>query len=307
MSVKITWKDNDGSVKARGTTKSNTSGQFRYCRLDQGIEAGDVLTGKVGTIARSLTIPRLSIRADRPQDHIVDRAPADSTVTVGVQYWMGINPQQHRTMQVPGDGTFDVLTDGFAGGDDAFVRWRSNATSNAHRVTRWLTVPFVAVWVNRNFFYGSGRPGHKALVGMVPSGSDVPLGDATVAPRPWGSFVGDFLDDDGHLVRVRAGQEIRAFDVAANAYFGVLAVTAFANPSTDRVTGNCGSNSMLHYYIEAYSPSGSRYGLAVGVTGSSSAFSKDLTSRLDLRSGDTVNVQRRLGSGDQVGKMFIVP
>ena len=99
VSVKVTWRDNDGSLKARGTTKSNGSGRFRYCSPDHGIEAGDVLTGKVGTVSRSLTVPRLSVRADRVLDRVTGRAPAGARVTVGIEYWMRDGDGSYREVR----------------------------------------------------------------------------------------------------------------------------------------------------------------------------------------------------------------
>ena len=163
-------------------------------------------------------------------------------------------------------------------------------------MTRSVLVPMVGVWVNRSLFFGAARPGHKVLVELLPDGSDVPLADATVSPRPWGSIFGDFLDDDGHPVRVRVGQTIRALDVASDASFAVPAVTGSATSSTDRVNGSCGG-PYRDYFVEAYSPTFNRYGFVVGTSRADGTFSKDLTSRIDLRAGDTVNIQCRLSTG----------
>lgn len=298
--IKVTWKDSNGSLKHVQVVKSKTNGAFQTtCDYDEQVERGDVFTAKVGTRTRSFTVPALKIGIDRVTDVVSGRGPANTTLTIGLP--------DSDTMEVltTGDGSYDqdvTSVHDIIGYDLVSV---SYATGDGDVVYRALRAPFVMVYRDRADVRMGGRPGRLMTVELYDP--TVLKSDVDCAVGPTGGCWLQFTDEDGHMVRTRAGDRVTAPSIASDLDFIVPAVTTKGVPSTDVLSGTCLAGQSSPYYVEAYRPSGGASVSRSGVTSAMGTYRKDVTSSYDLRSGDKLFSECMLPSGDWVAKLITVP
>ncbi len=93
--VKVDWRDSDGNLKSKHSVTSTGGGTFvSKCELGEFVETGDVLKTTIGTAARSFTVPKLTLTANRQFDTVFgfyDPSPA-SLVVQAITYNGGFAP-----------------------------------------------------------------------------------------------------------------------------------------------------------------------------------------------------------------------
>lgn len=295
--IKVTWKDSDGSLKHVQTVTSKANGTFRTtCDDDELVERGDTFTAKIGTTSRSFTVPRLGFWIDRDSDQIQGKTLSSTTVRVA---W----PTGVAEVNTESDGSFSYDASGdtdLIGSDWVKVSFESTA---GDLVLRWLQVPFVTVFRGRAGIFLRGRPGATIEAQLLDGSTTRAEVDCRVGTSGGCSL--SFIDEDGHLVPARAGDRVVSTDIGAD--FIIPEVTVKGAIGTDVISGTCLAGTSSPFYVEAYRPSGPGFASRSGTTTASGTFSRDITSSMDLRSGDKIYAECQLPSGDWVARFITVP
>ena len=115
--------------------------------------------------------------------------------------------------------------------------------------------------------------------------------------RPVGRF------HDGDLVRALPGDKVQTTGIASDASFTIPAITIATNLATDVVSGVCLPDRP--YQISAWSENHRREASRSGVAGGAGQFRKHLTSDMNLKAGDFVEVACRFVTGDYVSRIAV--
>lgn len=300
--IKVTWKDADGTLKHVQTVKSDSKGRFHTtCDRWEQVERGDVFSAKIGTNpARTFTVPGLGLRIDRADDIVSGKGPASTDLSISLH---GIgNPITTTTAP---DGTYSVDTTSTVDivGSSVVTVWFT--TPNGDYVERAMQTPYLAVYRGRATVFMQGRPGSTVDVQLYDGPTKLANVDCTLDQT--GTCWLQFTDGDGHPVKVRVGDRIVSTDIAADADFIIPAITVSANAGTDVVAGTCDPAGSSLYYVTAWRPVGSAEITRTGMTNGSGKYSVDLTARYDLRAGDKVLQQCATDAGDWIERQITVP
>ncbi|MEA2623706.1 MAG: hypothetical protein QOH61_2616 [Chloroflexota bacterium] len=312
QTIVFLWKDADGVLKSKQTLKSRANGSYdTACDYGEAIEPGDTIKATIGTKTHTLTVPTLTLEANRDSNTVSGFGPDGSTVDVS---WLQVTgfynaANSHAVTEptdVSGAYSHDFTGDGdMKGWDRAGVRWW-----NAHGDSVYLDrqVPTLQVWVGRPdgaSLWGNANPGTAVAVTLEDSTHVVKGSVATGADR-WNHFEGDFIGYHGGRPRAIAGDYVDATaGIGSDAAWQLPSISITANVNTDKVSGICRPND--GWEVDAFSNTANRYGFDAGITTGTGAFNTDLTSQMDLRHGDKVNVYCKMPSGDVSMRHITVP
>ncbi|MFN8622978.1 MAG: hypothetical protein U0869_19745 [Chloroflexota bacterium] len=298
--IKVSWKDADGTFKHVQTVKSKANGMWQTtCDPDESVEKGDVFLARIGTKSRQFVVPPLNVRIDRVTDTISGKAPADTQLKI----------------DLPTKGSKDATSDGggaysynasLAGEDLIGSQWitTSFTTASGDVVERSLQVPYVLAYRGRALIKMVGRPGSIMQVDLQRAASTI--GSVRCALGPTGTCWLSFTDDDGHTVKVQA-DDVIAIQGISDGSFVVRNITVSGVPTTDVISGSCDTNRATPWYLEAYRPVGAGFVSRAGTTTTAGTFSRDVTSKYDLRSGDKVFAECQSPAGDWIARFITVP
>ena len=300
--IKVTWKDSDGSLKHVQTVKSSATGFFQTtCDDSEQVERGDVFTAKIGSSPpRSFTVPALGFHIDRVADTITGKGPALTDLTMAFD---GV-PTTLTTTTL-GDGTFDYDAHGKV---DIIGAGRVTVSFKAGQgdiVQRSLQAPYLAAYRGSADIYMLGRPGSVVEVQLFNGSTNLADVDCTVGPT--GGCWLTFTDADGHPVRAQTGMRVVSTDIASDADFVIPNVTVTGTPSSDVISGTCLTGNPGAYYVTAWRAAGSGSVSRSGTTNAQGKFSTDVTARFDLRSGDKILEECGLATGDWIERRITVP
>jgi len=306
--VVLTWKDSDGGLKNKQTVTSDSGGNFSTnCDSSEQVEVGDTIRVTIGTRSRTLTVPKLTITVDRISNTVSGQGPAGDWVGVqACERAMGCYDASEPTDGTTGAYSHDFSSDvDITGAGYARVNWTSpqgdDIQSNADAQQ-------ILIWEGRTpwggSFNASGPAGLHFTVHLL-NGSLSNIGDGQAVLNARGYSSGDILDSHGARVRAHAGDTIDATDLVSDAYFVLPAISVSGNATTDRVSGTCLPNSP--FWFEAYAPDYSRDTTRSGTTDGTGFFSRKITSSMNLKRGDHIDVECTLSTGDTVAKHITVP
>lgn len=329
--VSLVWRDQDGVSKGKKTIKAEPDGYWQECfSYDGRVAPGDTVKGTVKTTSRTLTVPKLTIAANRVADTVHGKGPAGDTVTAYVDDYAS-NTYSSADEVVATDGTY---SHDFSGDIDILgcvyvsLSWQDSANDQVNRQTSSSCLGFRVGRLSSSYgddqVWGRVRSLAAVEIDLADSG-DTPKAVAYgVGSYPNGYFSTEFGDDDGEPVVVLPGDKISAPTIASDAHFTVPNITASTNLTTDVVSGTCIPNG--YYELNVYGPQqgiraaaqrrallrarpadtdGGRSSYKSGYANGSGHFSKDLTSDMNLRAGDIVNLGCRLVTGDWVQRTVI--
>jgi hypothetical protein len=244
-------------------------------------------------------VPRLGFRIDRVTDEIAGKGPESTTLHLSL-------PGGGDDVTTAADGSFSYDASGIV--DLIGSQWVavSYDTASGDIVYRELQVPFVTVWRGRADIYMKGRPGSMVSVALGDGPTSHSRSRVECRVGPTGGCWLQFTDDDGHMVRARTNDHVES-DVATDADFLIPAVSVKGVTSTDVISGTCLAGESSPFWFEAYRPAGKGYVSRGGMTTSAGTFSRDVTSKLDLRSGDKIYAECQLPAGDWVARFITVP
>ena len=299
--LKLVWRDSAGGLKAKVTMSISPSGTWEYCSASEVIQAGDRVKATVGSITHLLIIPELTLFQNRVTDIYKGRGPAGQMVRLICGLSNGFEPcVQTWRIRVNAEGKWsykpgwDVL-----GRDNMYLRWRSEAGDKVNVIS---IAPYVTATIGKAGFIWATRPGASATVVIRdPSTLDV-RGTATTVGSPLdGSFIGQFRNQLGQKVKVRAG-DILSSDIAADLDYVIGDIHATADTGTQHVTGQCPEE--MQFYVIAYH-NGHEIGFERWWTDEGGTFDADFSGEpTAMVPGDRVRVGCQLETGDWIQKWF---
>ena len=301
----ILWKDASDELKGRATVKADDDGYWWTC-FDVMLEPGDTIKITKGTSSRTVTIPRITAVANRVTNIVRGRGPAGASLELGV--W-GDDDWTEAQETVPGDGRYQHDFTGdfdLVGCNEVQVTWTSDA---GDQVSRSIGVPCIEVVVGRVLGWDAQITGYTRVLGRAEvelrDASDVLKGRAHDGGSAWSGSIHTYFgeDDDGDLVRALPGDKVQTTGIASDASFTIPAITIATNLATDVVSGVCLPDRP--YQISAWSENHRREASRSGVAGGAGQFSKDLTSDMNLKAGDFVEVACRFVTGDYVSRIAV--
>lgn len=312
--VKIEWRDSDGTLKSKHAVSSNGAGEFTTrCEPGELIENGDVLKTTIGTSIRTFTMPKVTAQADRETDVVSGKvSPAPASLFVEVVTYEGgfaLNGWQLLHLSSPAvvSGTFttsgwDSAPD-IRGWDDVYVDW---INARGDTAVRYFAAEGMRIWLRQQFLEVTGNPGQAVSVSLERSAS--PLADSDGRLNRDGRLSADFLDADGDPIRVIAGDEISA-DFAGDASFTVPTMIVSINKTTDDVEVDCGTEAGLGVLVLVHprdlSKVGSRAWYEPGGA-SYTIFDFSSSPAYNIVAGEKVDVFCKLPTGDVFAKSFTV-
>ncbi|MEA2623707.1 MAG: hypothetical protein QOH61_2617 [Chloroflexota bacterium] len=311
--IAFVWKDVGGELKAKVTVKSRANGDYDVPCIDgEAIEVGDTIKATIGTRSHTFTVPRLTLSSNRDDDTVYGLGPAGSSVHVSFYSRTGFDVSEvgfNADEPTGGDGAYshDFTADADVRGWD----WVNVEWSNAHGDLAWIghSTPTLKVWVGRPYrtsAWGSANPGTPVDVLLYDSTLNQ-KGTASGGANRFGYFEGDFIKlNNGGLVRAIPGDSINAVNaVGLDANWDIPSIPVTINAGTDRVSGSCEPDD--GWQVEAYAGDAAIPAIKKGITNGTGGFTTDLTSVMNLKSGDHVNVFCEVYTGDVAGRHITVP
>jgi hypothetical protein len=311
--IAFVWKDSGGALKSKQTVKSRADGSYdSKCDTGEAMEAGDTLKATIGTKSHTFTLPTLTLSSNRDNNTAFGVGPANSSVHVTFESTTGFgisNVSFDYTEPTDGAGGYshDFTSDADMRGWD----WLNVEWVNGHGDLAYVDhyTPTLKIWVGRPdgvSAWGYLNPGAPIDVSLQDS-SHIVKGQASDGADRNGYWEGDFVKpNNGGFVRAIAGDFIDATPyIGSDANWEVPAIPVSATASNDKVSGTCQPSE--GWEVSAYSNVAKRFGTTNGMTNASGAFHTDLTSQMNLQSGDKVDVYCKLVSGDVVARHITVP
>jgi hypothetical protein len=300
----VTLYSADGAFADRSFAMSAANGHW-FVSWDVPVVAGSKIRVAAAGDSRLITVPQLSIRANRVTDVVSGHAPAGSHVLVLV----GHNPTLDAFDQV--SFSANVTADGSG-------RWSRDFTSEVN-IDGNDGVTVVLNKASGDEFATSGRVPYmsirrasSAVIGSVNNGASATLklrrpdgtlrATATLSWKtPGFDLNGYFANSAGHLVAAKAGDKVVA-SFGSNATMVIPAITVAGDASTDTVTGHCIPNAPYQLTLHL---AGGGSSTAYGVTDGSGNV-MDVMGGVEIDDSPTLTC--RFPTGDQVSvNGFIVP
>lgn len=308
--LRVTVRNSAGALQGKGYSQVFEDGFWQFCEfygvIRPGFKIRAVLFNETGTLrTTNVTVPSLSLRLDRATDEAAGSGPAHGTVLVTVTdsqfdpWGDGYFASEEVPVDSAGDWSHDFGNDGInvRGGAQGYVEWW-NAAETVH-VIRGAAAEQIWGWLDTPEFGGYARINEGIDVALRVGATTVGEGHAA-ADWMTGSYWGLLADMGGELYDLVGGEQLSAPAIGNGVNWTVPTGVDSVNTSTDVVTGQCFANG--RYAIQASGPNG--FGTKYGTASASGAFSKDMTSQINLRSGVTVSVVCYTGAGDYIGDTF---
>jgi len=292
----------NGDLVERMSTTSNGSGDWSACFTNPATP-GDKLRATGGGSDRTVTIPVLTLRANRVSDTVSGKWIPSTGMSVCVTHYTYLSSQVGACLPDTSDsnGSYSIdFTSQFNvdGGDYVYATYASG--SDQFQLT--IYVPFMVVSRAEAFVQGALNPGQVATLELQDGATNV-RGTAVVQNGNYNAFSGYFRNAAGNYVRPRPGDIVDA-SFASDAVITIPDITGSGVAATDVVTGHCMPNRPfeLFVYKPNYSDTATRYGISDG----SGNFSRDFSADINLVSGDRIRVTCRYNTGDLVRRYTYV-
>jgi hypothetical protein len=246
--VRVVWKSATGSIKAVVDVTANAGGAWSYCSATRRLAIGDTLRAKSGTAERTLSMPNISLTANRDTDTFRGRGLPNRTATLG--YHAGIFADFWEDVDVTADGAGRWSYSGeegdaiATGGIEAEITW---TTAKGDHLTARTITPYVRVTIGRSFVSGGNQALGTAVVNLRDPLTDQLRGRATTISDEYGSFTGSFVDSAGDPVKARVGDRVVS-PLADSIDWHVPNIEGSASPATDIVEGRCYSSDITPYF-----------------------------------------------------------
>jgi len=264
----VSLLDSSGNPIDRVYVTSDGSGYWS-ANFDTPVVPTDKVKVSAGGEQRTVTVPRLSIRANRVTDVFFGKAPANALLSLSFAHYPTLDPSSYTyhnalvTASGGGDWSLDVtVLANMSGSDNASVFYE-NASGDQFQAS--ATVPYMSVRRGSPALAGDLNVGTTATFELRKSNNDL----RATASASWYSAYGGiqtfFSDSSGNFVPVRATNKVIG-SFATDALITIPAIAFTADVSSDQATGACLPNAPFSLYIRRsdYSASQSRYGTTNG-------------------------------------------
>lgn len=313
----VVWKTAAGRLKASFHTTSDGDGTFYAPKIvcaQLRLVVGDTLKMTFPNVARTFTVPRLTVNFNRSTNVISGLAPPSSSVALDVaRPWLvqseGTEIDCSATVHVGGAGTWSLdattLTAGGncpsdydpIGGDEAAVFWTS---PKGDTVFRLGYAHFALVTIGASTITGAVGAGQSVKVeernptgGL--RGSLLRHGDGS------GQFYGTLKNAGGTPIKVRIGDSVDG-NWAGSVAFKVPTLAITWDTGANSVRGRCMPNAR---YGLIYHHDGSSY-VSNGVT-DGAGMTSSIVPGNTLTSGDGAILICARKSGDVIDRVSVLP
>jgi hypothetical protein len=245
--VHVVWRGATGTIKAIVDVQTNLGGGWSYCSATRRLAVGDTIRAKSGTADRTITMPNITLTANRDTNTFRGRGLPGKTATLW--YHAGIFADFYEDAEVTADGVgrwsfSDGESVGASGGIEAEIHW---TTAKGDTLTARTIVPYVRVTIGRPFVGGGNQALSPAVVNLRDPLTDQLRGRATATSDDWGVFAGRFVDNAGNPVNARVGDRVDSV-LADSIDWHVPNIEGSASPATDIVEGRCYSSEITPYF-----------------------------------------------------------
>ena len=293
----VTLRTPGGTVRGSFRTTSDEAGFWGGCfpfATNVSINGGDRLRIVAGSLARSLTVPRLEPRTNRVTDVISGIARPGATVDIVVEHRASFRQASSHEFAVRADaeGRFRVDTTS-----------RVDVLGNDFVVVLYEDGPdaFGALAVAPNMVVGNGS---NTVTGSVNNGTDLTLwlrnasgvnkAVVTAGPIMFGFFQVSMFRSDGRAAYAEPGDRLIG-SFSSDARVRIPSSFLRGDAGTDVIEGRCMANAS--YELVADSLVG-RFERFTGTTDAEGRVRRDVTSRMNLRRGYELQLTCLYPTGD---------
>lgn len=299
------WLLDGSEVLSRRTATSNVDGEGWVC-FDYTIASGHkVRIRQAGLTARTMTVPNVSIRADRVTDVVSGNAPAGSQVWIYVDVFKTgtytFSKTIERVVTASGAGAWTsnlASAGGIRGGDHA---WAAIETAAGDSVVADLWVEHMGVYRGGAYAYGYINRGEVVKVTLRTSAGALRGTSTLTQIYADGDAKAAFWSASDQLVYVRAGDKVTG-SFAGDAALTVPSMKVSGDAAADTVTVSCpgmvGQGVRLYVKPASGSASLERF----GVVSAAGTRTWSLGTALDLKLGDYLQATCKTDPGDEVGR-----
>jgi hypothetical protein len=295
--VEVAVRDASGKLLGRGLADSY-DGYWEFYGFPGNVKAGYKIkatsfnkNGQLEVV--KLTVPQLTIAVDRNSNTVSGKGPAGKNVQVSLydprwEHW-GESYQVTEVAHVDGTGTYsyDFGADGIniRGGAEAMVTW-SNAARTAD-VWRYGYAARIMLGLDDAYFWGTTRRNVHVEATLRDATSNV-LAVGHAVGYSVGYFDGAFADAQYEDYVPKAGDRLTAPAIDADVDWQIPAGISTVDVTTDKVSGHCFPNGRYQIYVA--DPRTYEEAWKYGNANAGGAFTKDMTSAINVRSNSYVEV-----------------
>jgi hypothetical protein len=313
----VVWKTAAGRLKASFNTTSDGDGTFYAPKVvcaQLRLAVGDTLKMTFPYVARTFTVPMLTVNFNRSSNVISGSAPPSSSLALNVvRPWLarseGTEIDCDTTVHVGGTGTWSLdattLSTGGncpsdydpIGGDQATVFWTS---PKGDTVFRYGYAHFVLATIGDSSITGAVGAGQSVKVEeRNPSGGF--RGSLDRRGDGSGQFHGTLKNASSTLIKVRIGDTVDG-NWAGSVAFKVPTLAITWDTGANSVRGRCMPNARYGF---VYHHGGESYG-GNGVT-DGAGMTSSIVPGITLTSGDSASLICARSSGDLVERFSVLP
>lgn len=304
--VRVELRSSGGALLDSATAHAQDS-EWYVC-LDRGVAVGNVVKAKDLQSGKVLTqkVPNISLVVDRVADMVSGVGPHNAKLWLQVGEY-NFQPSTVVTRQVTTNGSgayayhFGSLID-IKGTTSIYATWTKGGVKPnkaSVSIARWTSGPNIGVRYEASGFFGSEAPGIVTKVKVSTDGAVVASGKAKA--RADGAFFGTLQANAGGTYSPHGGETVRATSLASDARFVVPAVDGSVNVDTNVVSGVCFASSP--YYVDIETDNGA-FGYHQGIAAADGTIAEDMSSDIDIQSGDQVEIACFTPAGDVVLQDF---
>jgi hypothetical protein len=301
----VTLKDSTGESKGSISVTVDGDGLFEGCCFYDDVAIGDVVSAN----GRSLTVPRLTISANRVTDVVSGKGPKGKKLSVAITAWWTLFGPDGQGTITASETTTNATTGAYSksfvnaelrpmGGDSAWVEY---VTPSGDWINRATWFPFVSVHLGpglRGRFAGFGPEGSLVTVKLW-KGQTL-RGSGRAVPDEFERFHGRFRASSGDPVYPLLNNTVKA-DFATDAVMPIKPISIDADVDLQRVSGFCFADARTMLVV--YGDPGIAYS---GVSESDGSYAFDLEAST-IDHGSYVEVTCETHAGDSLVRGLIVP
>ena len=292
----------NGDQVGRVTTTSNSSGYWYAC-FPSPAAPGDKVRATGGGADRTVTIPNLSMNANRVSDVVSGHWIAGTGLVVCANHYTSFNLSTSVCLGATSSGTgaysVDFTSDINVHGYDTVSATYTSGSDNFYVQT---TFPYMLVTRANAYVEGALNRGQVATL-TLKTGTGTVRGSARVQGDAGNYFDGYFFASSGNVVLPRPADKVTG-SFASDATITIPDITVTGVASTNVVSGSCMANRP--YMLFARKADYSDYAYRYGTTDGSGHISLDLTADINLAKYDPLQFTCMYVNGDRIERDYYV-
>jgi hypothetical protein len=280
------------------------AGRGQVC-FDDAFLTGMKVRGTTLGVTRTVTMPKLTLSTDRTTDVVRGTGPAAVSLQVSVRHWTTLKTHAtttfDRTTSSTGTWSKDLTSMlNLIGGDEVSISYEKGSDT----FTRRGWVPRVTVTIGRSAVTANINPGTGGAVSLKTSTGTL-RATAYMGAGAWnssGPVENRFTSSGGNGVATRIGDKVSG-PFQPSMSFTVPSITVAVDTGTDLVSGACQANRQV--LVEVMNPAQQFFREATQCS-AGGQYGADMTSLVNVQSGDRITVKLRLVAGDVVQRIKYV-